>query len=102
MTTFLAIFATGIGTYFSRSLFILSLANRRIPDPIRRALDHVGPSVLGALIVTMLIGPDGRVMMGYAEASALAAAGLVALRTRNHIFTLMVGMSVFWLVRALL
>lgn len=102
MTTFLAILATGIGTYFSRSLFILSLAHRRIPPPLREALDHVGPSVLGALIITMLMGPDGRATIGYAEATALAVAGLVALKTRNHIFTLIAGMAVFWLIRALL
>jgi branched-subunit amino acid transport protein len=102
MTTFLAILATGIGTYFSRSLFILSLANRRIPAPVRSALGHVGPSVLGALIVTMLIGPDGTVMIGYAEVTALAVVSLVAIKTRNHILTLIAGMSVFWLIRALL
>jgi branched-subunit amino acid transport protein len=69
---------------------------------VRSALDHVGPSVLGALIVTMLIGPDGRVMIGYAEVTALAVASLVAIKTRNHILTLIAGMSVFWLIRALL
>ena len=31
MSAFLAIVFTGAGTYFSRSVFILLLANRRIP-----------------------------------------------------------------------
>ncbi len=102
MTTLFAILATGAGTYFSRSIFILALANRRIPPTVRRALDYVGPSVLGALIITMLTTPEGTVALGPAEFSALACSAAVALRTRNHIYTLLVGMGVFWAVGALL
>ncbi len=102
MSGLFAILTTGLGTYFSRSVFILALANRRIPPAARAALEYVGPSVLGALVVTMLITPEGTVALGPPEAAALLIAGLVALRTRNHIYTLVTGMSVFWLLRALL
>ena len=102
MTTLLAILLTGAGTYFSRSVFILALANRRIPPTVRRSLEHVGPAVLGALVITMLTTPSGEVALGYAELAALLAAAIVALGTRNHIYTLLVGMGVFWTVGALL
>jgi branched-subunit amino acid transport protein len=102
MTAFLAILATGAGTYFSRSIFILALAHRPIPPNVRRALEYVGPAVLGALIVTMLTTPEGTVRMGPAELSALVLSAGVALKTRNHIYTLLVGMGVFWSVGALL
>lgn len=101
MTNFLAILVTGIGTYLSRSIFVLSLANRRIPPMVRAALEYVAPAVLGALIITMLITPEGDVALGYAEVSALAVAGAVAARTRNHILTLVAGMAVFWIVRTI-
>ena len=101
MTTLLAIVVTGLGTYLSRSIFILSLANRRIPPVVRSALEYVAPAVLGALIVTMLITPDGKVTLGYAEISALIVAGAVALKTRNHILTVAAGMAIFWFVRTL-
>jgi branched-subunit amino acid transport protein len=101
MTTFLAILVTGLGTYLSRSIFILSLANRRIPPMVRAALEYVAPAVLGALVVTMLVTPEGKIALGYAEVLALATAGAVALRTRNHILTLVAGMAVFWIVRTI-
>lgn len=102
MSTLLAILATGAGTYFSRSIFILALANRRIPPSVRRSLDFVGPSVLGALIVTMLTTPDGSVALGLAEFCALVCSAAVALKSRNHIYTLVAGMGVYWLVGAIL
>lgn len=102
MSTVLAILVTGAGTYFSRSLFILALANRRIPPTLRRSLEYVGPAVLGALIVTMLITPEGGVAPGPAEFCALACSAAVARGTRNHVYTLLAGMAVFWLLRTLL
>ncbi len=97
MMTFLAILATGAGTYFSRALFILMLAKRRIPPNLIAAMEFVGPAVFGALIATMLISPDGEIAAGLPEAAGLAVAGLVAWRSRNHIYTLITGMGAFWL-----
>ena len=102
MTDFLAIVAVGIGTYVSRGIFILALANKRIPDPVLVALQFVAPAVLGALIVALLIDSDGNVAIGIPELSAFLVGGAVAYKTRSHIFTLIAGMGVFWLVRALI
>ncbi len=102
MSDFLAIVAVGIGTYLSRAIFILALANKTIPDPVLVALQFVAPAVLGALIVALLIDSDGNVAIGIPEVSAFLVAGAVAYRTRSHIFTLIAGMGVFWLVRALM
>ncbi len=102
MTDFLAIAAVGIGTYLSRGIFILALANKRIPDPVLVALQFVAPAVLGALIVALLIDSDGNVAIRIPELSAFLVGGAVAYKTRSHIFTLIAGMGVFWLVRALI
>ncbi|MFB3110132.1 MAG: AzlD domain-containing protein [Acidimicrobiia bacterium] len=102
MTDFLAIVAVGIGTYLSRAIFILALANKKIPDPVLVSLQFVAPAVLGALIVALLIDGDGNVAIGIPEVSAFLVGGAVAYRTRSHIFTLIAGMGVFWLVRALM
>ena len=101
MTDFLAIVAVGIGTYFSRAVFIIALANRTIPPRVLQALQYVAPAVLSALIVALLIDADGNVQIGLPEATALVAGGFVAHRTRNHLYTLIAGMAVFWIVRAL-
>lgn len=102
MTDFFAIVAVGVGTYLGRGIFILALANKKIPDPVLVALQFVAPAVLSALIVALLIDSDGNVAIGVAEVSAFVVAGAVAFKTRNHILTLFAGMSVFWLVRALI
>lgn len=101
MTAFIAIVVVGVGTYLSRSIFILALARRRIPDSVLVALQFVAPAVLASLVVALLIEEDGGVALGVPEVAAFLAGGLVAHRTRSHIFTLIAGMGVFWLVRAL-
>jgi branched-subunit amino acid transport protein len=101
VTTFLATLVAGVGTYASRSIFILALAKKRIPDAVLVTLQFVAPAVLAALIVTLLIDDSGSVAIGIPEASALAVGGLVTYKTRNHILTLVVGMTVYWVLRAL-
>ena len=101
MTTFIATLIVGIGTYLSRSIFILALAKKRIPDSVLLSLQFVAPAVLGALVVALLIGEDGSVALGVPEVTALAVGAFTTYKTRNHILTLVVGMSVFWVMRAL-
>lgn len=101
MGEFLAIVMVGVGTYSSRALFIVALARRRIPEPLLIALQFVAPSVLAALIVSLLTDGQGNVAIGVPEVSAFVLGGAVAVKTKNHILTLAVGMGVYWMVRAL-
>ena len=102
MTELIAIAVVGLGTYMSRAIFIVALANRTIPDPVLVALQFVAPAVLSALVVALLINEDGSVGIWVPELTAFAVGALVANRTRNHIYTLVAGMGVFWIVRALI
>jgi branched-subunit amino acid transport protein len=97
--TLLAILLTGVGTYFSRAIFILLLSERPFPPLALRALEYVAPAVMGALIVSMLTG-DGAAGIAIPELGGLACAAVVAWTTRNHIFTLLAGMTTFWLLGA--
>lgn len=101
MTTFIASVVVGIGTYASRAIFILALAKRRIPDTVMISLQFVAPAVLSALVIAVLTNDDGTVALGIPEIAAFIAGGATVYRTRNHILTLVVGMTVFWVVRAL-
>ena len=98
MSVAIAIFLAGIGTYACRALFIVALANQRFPPLALRALEYVAPAVMGALIVSMLSSSEGEVLIGEAELVGLACATLVAWKTRNHIYTLVVAMGAFWVV----
>ena len=102
MSDFLAILVVGIGTYACRAIFIIALADREIPPKVLMALDFVAPAVLSALVVALLIDSDGKVQLGAAEASAFAVGALVAYKTRSHIWTLVIGLAVYWSVGALL
>jgi branched-subunit amino acid transport protein len=102
MSDFLAILLAGIGVYLSRAIFIVALADRRFPPVILSALEYVAPAVMGALIVAMLTGPSGQVMIAAPEIAGLLCAALVAYKTRNHSYTVVSAMLVFWLVGALL
>lgn len=102
MTELVAVLVVGVGTYAARSVFILALANKRIPPAVLVALQFVAPAVLAALIVALLTdGETGQVAIGVPELAAFAIGGTVAYKTRNHIYTLIAGMAVFWIVRAL-
>ncbi|HEX6301261.1 MAG TPA: AzlD domain-containing protein [Acidimicrobiia bacterium] len=101
MTAFFATFVVGVGTYLSRSIFILALARKKIPNSVLVALQFVAPAVLGSLIIALLIDESGSVAIGIPEVAALAVGGAVTYKTRNHILTLVIGMTVYWVVRAL-
>ncbi|MEL7046168.1 MAG: AzlD domain-containing protein [Pseudomonadota bacterium] len=98
MSAIMAILVTGLGTYLSRAIFIVALAQRRFPPLALRALEYVAPAVMGALIITMLTSPRGEVLIGAPELFGLVVAAVVARTTRNHVLTLFAAMGAFWLL----
>ena len=101
MSFVIAAVVVGIGTYLSRAIFILALAKKEIPDSVLVMLQFVAPAVLASLVIAILIDENGSVAIGTPEVLAFLAGGATAYKTRNHIATLVVGMTVFWVVRAL-
>lgn len=100
MSALVAVLAVGIGSYLLRSVFILALANRRIPPAVIAALDFVAPAVLAALVVSLLVDADGRLAVGLAEAVGLVAGGATIWKTRNFLLSAGIGMAAFWIVGA--
>ncbi|MEE4277761.1 MAG: AzlD domain-containing protein [Halieaceae bacterium] len=101
MSAFIAILITALGTYASRAIFIVALAQRRFPPLALRTLEYVAPAVMGALIVAMLTTAEGEVRLGAAELLGLLVAAAVARATRNHVLTLFAAMATFWIVNGL-
>jgi branched-subunit amino acid transport protein len=97
----IAVLVVGLGSYLFRSSFILALAHRRIPDQVMVALRFVAPAVMASLVVALMTDSAGNVAIGVPEATAIVVGGAVARATRNHIWTLFAGMTVFWVVRAM-
>jgi branched-subunit amino acid transport protein len=92
----IAIILTGIGSYAMRAFFIFALARYTFPPVVLRALEYVAPSVMAALVISMMTTPEGELVAGAAECAGLICAALAARYSGNHILALIAGMAVFW------
>jgi branched-subunit amino acid transport protein len=100
-TALAVVLGVGAATYAMRAGLILVLADRNLPWWLTKALRYVAPSVLAALVVSLVANPDQpNTGLSLAETAGLVVGGLVAWRARNLIASLAGGMIAFWLVLA--
>lgn len=103
LTALALVLGVGVGTYAMRAGLIVLLSGRTLPPLVARALRHVGPAVLAALVVSLAAGgAEGAEGVTGPEGAALATAVAVAWWRRNLIVTLAAGMAVLWLGNAVL
>lgn len=100
LVALLATLAVGLASYVMRSVFIVMLADREFSPRARQALAFVGPSVMAALVVSLLLG--GEESADAAEVVALAVGGLVGWRTRSLPWVLVGGMATLLVVGAVI
>ena len=98
----LAIILTGMGSYMMRAFFIFALSRYTFPPLLLRALEYVAPTVMAALVISMLTTPQGALTASWAESLGLLIAAVVAKWTGNHILALVSGMGAFWITRWLI
>ncbi len=88
-------------TFGVRYLPILLSGRLEFPDAIERALRFVPVAVLTALILPMILLPDGEWALGldnpYLIASLVSV--VVAAWRRSLMLTIVVGLSVFFIIR---
>lgn len=91
------------GTFALRFSFIYLFGKVEMPAWLRRALRYVPASVLAALVFPALTYPNGMLDLTLDNARLLAGLGgaLVAWRTKNVLWTILVGMILFWILQAL-
>jgi len=93
------ILLVGALNYASRLSFIAFFARRTMPPLLARALRYVPAAMLTALIVPMVVEPNGLATGVWTPRVAAAlAAGVVAWRTRSTLPTLGVGMGTLWML----
>ena len=92
-------FIIGIGTFLLRLSFIHFLSDRQVPDLLTRLLRFVPPAALSALILPPIIIQDNTYAVSFFNDRIPAAfvAALVAVLTKNTLFTICSGMSALWL-----
>ena len=91
-----------IGTFALRLSFIYLFGKVEMPGWLRRALRFVPASVLAALVFPALTYPNGNLDLSLGNIRLLAGIGgaLVAWRTKNVLWTIVVGMVLFWALQA--
>jgi branched-subunit amino acid transport protein len=92
-----------MGTFALRLSFIYLFGKVEMPGWLRRALRFVPASVLAALVFPALTYPNGALDLSLGNIRLLAGIGgaLVAWKTRNVLWTIGVGMVLFWALQAL-
>lgn len=92
-------------TFLVRYPVMVLVTKIPLPDRVFRALRYVPPAVLAAIIVPAVLMPNGATIdvsptNAYLVAGIMSA--LIAWRTKNLLLTILLGMAVFLLLRALL
>ena len=59
---------------------------------------HAAPTVMAALVVSLLTTPNGELIAGVPEIVGLVGTAVVAKVSGNHILALLTGMTTYWLI----
>ena len=104
VSIWLLFLAIGLGTFTLRFLFIYLFGKIEMPDWLRRALRFVPAAALAALVFPALTHPVGHLDLSLQNFRLLAGLGgaIVAWRTRNVLFTILIGMALLWILEAAL
>ena len=103
LPVWLLFIALAAGTFALRFSFVYLFGKVDMPDWLRRALRFVPASVLAALVFPALTYPNGALDLSLGNLRLLAGLGgaLVAWKTKNILWTIAVGMVLFWILQAL-
>ena len=103
LSVWLLFIALAVGTFALRFSFVYLFGKVEMPDWLRRALRFVPASVLAALVFPALTYPNGALDLSLGNIRLLAGLGgaLVAWRTKNVLWTIIIGMVLFWVLGAL-
>jgi branched-subunit amino acid transport protein len=100
LSIWLLFIALAVGTYALRLSFIYLFGKIEMPNWLRRALRFVPASVLAALVFPALTYPNGTLDLSLGNVRLLAGLGgaLVAWKTKNVLWTVVVGMVLLWVL----
>ena len=101
MIIWLTIITAGLLTYATRLSSILLYGKFEMPILVERALRFVPVAVLTAIFFPELLIIQGDLMLSFQNPRLLAGllAILVAWRTKNVIYTIVIGMLTLWLLQ---
>ena len=96
MNLFWGIVLAGVGAYTMRASFVLLLSRVTFPERVIRILDHVGPAVMAALVITTLTGTEGQLEAGPIEFFTLVVMAGITLWRKDLLVGLFAALVVFF------
>ncbi|MFQ3534873.1 MAG: AzlD domain-containing protein [Aggregatilineales bacterium] len=104
LNEFFLVAGMALVTFAARYPVLAFFGKLNPPQYVLQALKFVPPAVLTAIIVPSVLMPEGELSLQSQNAFLVAglSAALIAWRTKNLLLTIVLGMAVFWLWRALL
>lgn len=104
MGPWLSIGGMGLITFAIRLSLIALVGRTDIPPAVRRSLRFVPPAVLMALAAPALVRPEGTIDLSFTNAYLVAGglAALIAWRTQHTLLTIGTGMTILWVLTAIL
>lgn len=98
------ILALAIATYFNRLSFLGLLAHVELPRLLQRMLAYVPPAIIAAIIAPQVFpaGAHALPTLDWPRLIAALLAVLIALRSRNTLATISIGMLTLWGLQGLL
>jgi branched-subunit amino acid transport protein len=101
MNIWIVMIVLGLVTFATRLSFIALVERINLPESFQRTLRFVPIAVLSAIIAPEIAYSNNILVLSPTNPRLLAGlvATLVAYKTKNVIWTISVGMAVFWLLR---
>jgi branched-subunit amino acid transport protein len=98
MITWITIIAAGLLTYITRLSPIISYGKFEMPNQLERALRFVPVAVLTAIFLPELVYIQDELLLSFRNPRLLAGllAIIVAWRTKNVMYTIVIGMLTLW------
>lgn len=102
MNIWIVMIALGLLTFVTRLSFIALMERIRLPAILQRALRFVPIAVLCAIIAPELGFYKENLSLSITNPRLLAGlvATMVAFRTKSVIWTIAIGMAVFWILKS--
>lgn len=103
MITWVTIIAAGLLTYATRLFPIISYGRFEMPSQVERALRFVPVAVLTAIFLPEMAYIQEELMLSFRNPRLLAGllAIVVAWRTKNVMYTILIGMLTLWVLQYL-
>ena len=100
MNAYLVFLLAGVGTYAARSIFIVTVGDRPLPESVELALRNIGPAVLAALTASLLTSDGvGDYLTNLPEVAATVVAVGMSWFTKRYLLSFGSAMAVLWLLQ---